>query len=341
MRFTRSLTTLCSFTCLALFLSSSLVPQAHAGWGKGGKKNGETSSSPAATNSSPTISGSPATSAEEGNFYSFQPVAGDVDGDRLSFKIRNQPAWATFDTSTGRLSGTPDAADVGTYDNIQIGVTDGTVITSLPVFSITVSGAIAVSGAADQPGNDAPTISGSPATSAEEGSFYSFQPVAGDVDGDRLSFKIRNQPAWATFDTSTGRLSGTPDAADIGTYDNIKIGVTDGTVITALPVFSITVSGAIAVSGAAGQTGSVSLEWVAPTRRSDGSPISVSELAGYTVHYGPSQGNYTSSIGIDDPFATSVVVTDLPVGTYYFALTVDDINGQRSDYSGALLKRVQ
>lgn len=238
MRFTRSLTTLCSFTCLALFLSSSLVPQAHAGWGKGGKKNGETSSSPAATNSSPTISGSPATSAEEGNFYSFQPVAGDVDGDRLSFKIRNQPAWATFDTSTGRLSGTPDAADVGTYDNIQIGVTDGTVI-------------------------------------------------------------------------------------------------------TALPVFSITVSGAIAVSGAAGQTGSVSLEWVAPTRRSDGSPISVSELAGYTVHYGPSQGNYTSSIGIDDPFATSVVVTDLPVGTYYFALTVDDINGQRSDYSGALLKRVQ
>ncbi len=175
------------------------------------------------------------------------------------------------------------------------------------------------------------------------GSTYVFQPSASDADGDRLRFKIQNCPDWASFSRGDGRLSGTPGAGDAGTYSNIRIFVWDGTAETALPAFDISVGSSAggSVGSATGGNGSVSLSWLAPTSRSDGSPIAPSELSGYTVHYGPAPGKYTSFISIDDPFTTAVTVTDLPAGTYYFALTAVDNKGLQSAYSGAVTKRVQ
>lgn len=325
-----SLSRFIGFTCLATVLATSFVSEAYAGrgdapsWGKGGK---DKQSEPApGSNTVPTISGVPAASVAEDSAYLFQPSASDADGDSLSFSIQNRPAWASFNSGTGRLSGTPGNNDVGSYDSITITVSDGSASATLGPFSISVSNT-----------NDAPSISGTPATSVEAGSFYGFQPVAGDPDGDSLTFSIRNRPAWARFDSGTGRLYGTPEGTDAGTYDNIKITVSDGVATTSLAAFSILVSG----GAPAGGTGAVSLSWVAPAQRADGTPISVSELSGYTVHYGASEGNYTSSIGIDDPFTTSVVISDLPVGTYYFALTARDKEGLESGYSGAVSKQAQ
>ena len=58
---------------------------------------------------------------------------------------------ASFDTSTGALTGTPDNDDVGTDSDIVITVSDGDATASLSSFSITVSNV-----------NDAPTITGTP-----------------------------------------------------------------------------------------------------------------------------------------------------------------------------------
>ncbi|QSX36018.1 putative Ig domain-containing protein [Shewanella sedimentimangrovi] len=184
------------------------------------------------TNDAPVITGTPATSANEDSAYSFTPSASDVDvGDVLSFSISGQPSWASFNTSTGTLSGTPVNSDVGSYSNIIISVSDGTVSTALSAFSITVVNT-----------NDAPVISGTPATSVNEDSAYSFTPSASDVDvGDVLSFSISGKPSWASFDSSTGTLSGTPVNGDVGSYSNIIISVSDGTVSVALSAFSITV----------------------------------------------------------------------------------------------------
>ncbi len=77
------------------------------------------------------------------------------------------------------------------------------------------------------PVNDAPTISGTPATTVAEGALYSFTPLSGDVDGDTLLFSINPQPTWASFDTSTGALTGTPSANDLGTTTGIVITVDD------------------------------------------------------------------------------------------------------------------
>jgi uncharacterized repeat protein (TIGR01451 family) len=78
--------------------------------------------------------------------------------------------------------------------------------------------------------NDAPSISGTPATTVSEDSAYSFTPVAADDDtihGDVLTFSVVNPPAWASFNTATGVLSGTPASADVGTTTGIEISVAD------------------------------------------------------------------------------------------------------------------
>jgi len=87
----------------------------------------------------PTISGNPATSVVAGQNYSFTPTTTDPSGKTLTFSISNKPSWANFSTSTGQLSGTPAAGNVGTYSNIVISVSDGTQSASLAGFSISVT----------------------------------------------------------------------------------------------------------------------------------------------------------------------------------------------------------
>ncbi len=180
-------------------------------------------------NDAPTITGTPTTSIEQGVSYSFTPQASDADGDTLSFSIVNQPSWASFDTSTGALSGTPQNDDVGTTSGIIISVFDGALSASLPAFNIQVINV-----------NDAPTISGTPGTSAVQDSLYSFIPQASDVDGDSLTFSVSGLASWLTFDSSTGGLSGTPTQSDVGSTTNIVITVSDGSLSASL-TFDLTV----------------------------------------------------------------------------------------------------
>ncbi|HEX6572103.1 MAG TPA: Ig domain-containing protein [Steroidobacteraceae bacterium] len=91
-----------------------------------------------AANTPPVISGTPPTDVTAGQTYLFQPTASDAETSKLRFSISGKPAWATFSTSTGMLSGTPQVAHVGVYANVSISVSDGRYKVSLPSFSITV-----------------------------------------------------------------------------------------------------------------------------------------------------------------------------------------------------------
>ncbi len=89
--------------------------------------------------------------------------------------------------------------------------------------------------------NTAPTISGTPPISVTIGTAYSFTPTAKDIDNDPLTFAITNKPTWATFDTKTGKLSGTPTA--INTTSGVVLSVTDGkSTAVKLPAFNIAVT---------------------------------------------------------------------------------------------------
>src|SRR5581483_9628639 len=148
-------------------------------------------------------------------------------------------SWASFSATTGQLSGTPSSSNVGTFPNIVISVTDGQSSVSLAPFTITVA-AIPT----PPPTNTPPKITGTPPTAAQAGTAYSFQPAGSDSDGDTLTFSITNKPSWATFSATTGHLSGTPGAADVGTDTGIVITVSDGTSSASLPAFAITVAAA-------------------------------------------------------------------------------------------------
>jgi len=182
------------------------------------------------------------------------------------------------------------------------------------------------------PANNAPVISGSPARAVVAGTAYSFQPVASDVDGDTLSFSITGKPAWAGFNTTTGRLSGTPGDSDTGTYSNIVIAVTDRKDTTALQSFSIR------VDPAQSPAGSFTLSWTAPVARSDGTPLSLAEIGGYKIRYGNAAGSYPNIIDVSDGSAQSATVNNLPAGTYRVVMTSYDTNGMESAYSPEVVK---
>src|SRR5262249_52937403 len=182
-----------------------------------------------------TISGTPAGSVTAGQTYAFTPSASDNQGRTLVFAVANMPAWASFSTSTGQLSGTPDASSVGTYSNIVIAVSDGLKTATLPAFSVQVL-------AGQSPAPPPPTISGTPPTTDVAGSPYSFQPTASGPNGMALSYSVQNKPAWASFSIATGLLSGTPSNTQTGTYGNIVLSVSDGQASSALPSFAITVT---------------------------------------------------------------------------------------------------
>lgn len=275
----------------------------------------------ATRNRAPTISGSPASAASVGTAYSFSPTASDPDGDSITFSIVNKPSWAVFSAATGRLSGTPGATTVGAYSNITISVSDGRASTSLPPFSITVSS-----------GNRAPTISGTPANRATVGTAYSFRPTASDADGDALSFSISNKPAWAVFDPTTGRLSGTPASSAVGTYANIAIRVSDGRATTALPAFNIEVAGSTT-------TASVTLRWVAPTTNTDGTPLR--DLAGYEIHYGNRSQQYDQVLRVPGAAVTSAVIENLGPATWYFAVLAYTSDGLQSEFSAEASKTIR
>lgn len=264
-------------------------------------------------NRAPTISGTPATSVTAGTAYSFRPVGSDPDGNSLTYSIQNRPTWANFSTSTGRLSGTPAAADVGTSARITISVTDGTASTSLPSFTIQVNAAA----------NRSPTISGSPLLSTVVGALYAFQPSASDPDGNPLTFSIQNRPTWATFETATGRLSGTPALTDVLSFNNIIISVTDGTATVSLPSFNLSV---IALAN-----GSATVSWTPPTTNTDGSTLA--NLSGYRILYGRSADNLNQSVSVNNAGASSFTVDNLVTGTWYFGVVAVNAAGFESDVS--------
>jgi hypothetical protein len=173
------------------------------------------------------------TSVAAGTSYTFVPTAMDPDNNSLTFAIGGKPSWASFNTQTGALTGTPPTGTTGNFSGIVISVSDGIASASLPAFAIAVTAPTS---------NRPPTISGTPSTTAKQGTAYAFQPTAADADSDPLTFAIANLPSWAAFDTATGRLSGTPGAANVRTYTNIVISVSDGKASTALPAFAITVA---------------------------------------------------------------------------------------------------
>lgn len=169
--------------------------------------------------------------------------------------------------------------------------------------------------------NRTPTISGPATATVAAGQAYTYTPTAADADGNALTFTVSGKPAWLTLNSSTGALSGTPTASDVGAA-SFRITVSDGSASASLDV-------TLTVVAAGGGARTATLSWVPPTARTDGSALT--NLAGYRIYYGPSQSAMTTRADVNNPSLSTYVVEGLTPGTWYFAATSVDANGRESD----------
>jgi PKD repeat protein len=79
-----------------------------------------------------------------------------------------------------------------------------------------------------------------------------------------------------------------------------------------------------------GQAASVILSWSAPTKNADGTPLT--DLAGYTVHYGLIKGTYDVTVNVGNTLSVSLGGLDVGL-TYYMAVTASDTSGNDSTFS--------
>lgn len=168
-----------------------------------------------------------------------------------------------------------------------------------------------------------PSLSGTPPPTAVQDVQYSFAPAVSDPDGDPLTFTITNIPSWATFDDTSGALSGMPLVQHIGTYADITISVSDGRNSAQLPSFDIEV-----VPTA---TGSLALAWTPPTQSTDGSALN--DLASYRIRWGTQPGDHPNLREVDNPGVARFVIDGLAPGNYFFIISAVDTSNNESEAS--------
>lgn len=86
-------------------------------------------------------------------------------------------------------------------------------------------------------------------------------------------------------------------------------------------------------------TKSVSLSWIAPSTRADGSLLPLNDLSGYRVYMGTTNTSLAPVVDLDDSGVTEHSVTNLESGSYYFAISALDKDGLESGLSRVVLKQ--
>jgi hypothetical protein len=159
---------------------------------------------------------------------------------------------------------------------------------------------------------------------------YSFTPTASDPAGNTLTFNIQNKPVWASFNPANGALTGTPAAANAGTYTNIVISVSDGSASASLLAFTITVNQV--------SNGTATVNWTAVTQNTNGTVLT--NLAGYKLHYGTSPSAMNTIVVLSNPSLATYLVTNLSTGTWYFGVTAYTSDGSESSLSNIGAKTI-
>lgn len=86
-----------------------------------------------------------------------------------------------------------------------------------------------------------------------------------------------------------------------------------------------------------GEQPAITLQWVAPTTRVDGTAASLNEISGYRIYYGPYAEETTTMVEISGGLISEHTL-QLPPNTYYFRISAIDTNGYEGPKSPPIIK---
>ncbi|MEJ2618660.1 MAG: fibronectin type III domain-containing protein [Candidatus Thiodiazotropha sp.] len=82
------------------------------------------------------------------------------------------------------------------------------------------------------------------------------------------------------------------------------------------------------------------LSWIAPSTRTDGSFLDLSELAGFKIYSGPTSNNLELIADIEDAQSTSYDLSSIEPGSYFFGIVAYDTDGLNSPISERIEKTI-
>ncbi|HEY6193854.1 MAG TPA: putative Ig domain-containing protein, partial [Candidatus Eisenbacteria bacterium] len=266
-------------------------------------------------NLAPALAGVPASATiPELAAYTFTATATDADlpAQTLIFSLVGGPAGAAIDSLSGAFTWTPsEAQGPGSYP-FSVRVSDGVAHTDAAItLSVTEV-------------NVAPALAGVPATATiPEMAAYTFTATATDADlpAQTRTFSLKDSPAGAAIDASTGVFTWTPtEAQGPGTYP-FKVRVTDG-IDTTEAAITLTVTEVNAAPGLAGVPGTATIPELAAyafTATATDSDTPAQTLA-FSLKDAPTGASIDATTGV---FAWTPTEAQGP-GSYPFKVRVND-----------------
>ncbi len=246
------------------------------------------------------ISGTPAASVDEESAYSFTPTVTTAATGTAIYSITNKPTWASFNTSNGALTGTPDDANIGMEFNITITATDDVGTSSVGPFSITVN-----------PVNDAPTLADQTNSSLAFNSNVAFTLSASDVDSATSTYvySVISQANGGTVvitDHETSAFEYQPSSVSGISGDSFTVQLSDGTDTSATATITLAFSDATAPSLTLSPSdGAENLAVDTTYTITSDDPLDTS-----TLTYNGSEGACTGSVQISkDSFTNCIGIT--------------------------------
>ncbi|MBX2999576.1 MAG: tandem-95 repeat protein [Caldilineaceae bacterium] len=170
--------------------------------------------------------------------------ASDPNGDPLTFTVLTNPAHGSLNGAPPGLIYDPAPNFNGT-DSFTFKVNDGRFDSNVATVSITVRSI-----------PDAPQIAGVANPSMDEGQILNITIPASDPDGTVPTLSAANLPSFASFSQSNGTatLRFAPDFTQAGTYPNITVTASDGS-LSASTTFTLTVNDVAPMPRASFSTG--------------------------------------------------------------------------------------
>ncbi len=183
-------------------------------------------------NDPPVIISQPLTSTVLGSEYQYDLVVVDANSDPLSYALVQAPVGMSIHPTLGTIRWISAVDQLG-ESNVSVQVTDPDGATVEQTFKLKVSRA-----------GGPPAITSIPSTEASVGIGYLYSITARDVEGDPLTFRLLAAPAGMNIVSTTGVISWTPTAGQLGQQE-VAIEVSDGIGGAVTQAFAIRVSSGV------------------------------------------------------------------------------------------------